>query len=115
MAYRARQECKTKEAVKGVYANLPQELQLLMRRAKSPGMTNQPYGVEVRNTLVKAMKEAILSGSMIQDQHRPRRNVLIFNAFDYEQCKKEAGSHAKVRVIVKDLLSTNLEALIEEV
>jgi hypothetical protein len=84
MAYRARQECKTKGAVKGVYANLPQELQLLMRRAKSPGMTNQSYGVEVRNTLVKAMKEAILSGSMIQDQHRPRRNVLIFNAFDYE-------------------------------
>ena len=84
MAYRARQECKTKEAVKGVYANLPQELQLLMRRAKSPGMTNQPYGVEVRNTLVKAMKEAFLSGSMRQDQHRPRRNVLLLNAFDYD-------------------------------
>ena len=86
-----------------------------MRRAKAPGMSNQPYGVEVRDTLVKAMKEAILSGSMRQDQHRPRRNVLIFNAFDYEQCKKEADSHAKVRVRVKELLSTNLEALIEEV
>jgi len=55
-----------------------------MRRAKSPGISNQPYGVEVRDTLVKAMKEAILSGSMRQDQHRQRRNVLIFNAFDYD-------------------------------
>ena len=84
MAYRATKECKSKEAVKGVYANLTQELQLLMRRAKSPGMTNQPYNVEARNKLVKAMMAAILSGSMRQDQHRPRRNVLIFNAFDYD-------------------------------
>ncbi len=84
MAYRARQECSTKGVVQGVYASLPQELQLLMRRAKSPGMTNQSYGVEVRNTLVKAMREAILRGSMIQYQNYPRRNVLIFNAFDYD-------------------------------
>ena len=84
MEYRATQECKTREAVKGVFASVPQELQLLMRRAKSPGMTNQSYGVEVRNTLVKAMKEAILRGSMIQYQNYPRRNVLILNAFDYD-------------------------------
>ena len=89
MAYRATKECKTREAVKGVYANLPQELQLLMRRAKSPGMTNQPYGVEVRNTLVKAMKEAILSGSMIQYQNRPRRNVLIFNALTMTNARRK--------------------------
>jgi hypothetical protein len=55
-----------------------------MKRARSPGMTNQSYDVEARNALVKTMKEAILSGSMIQYQNRPRRNVLIFNAFDYE-------------------------------
>jgi hypothetical protein len=72
-----------------------------MRRAKSPGMTNQSYSVELRNTLVKAMNEAILSGSMLQDQHRPRRNVLILNAFDYDSSKEEVGNHVKVRDRVK--------------
>ena len=84
MEYRATQECKTREAVKGVFASVPQELQLLIRRAKSPGITNQSYGVKVRNTLVKAMREAILRGSMIQYQNYPRRNVLTLNAFDYD-------------------------------
>ena len=54
MAYRATLECKKREAVKGVFATLPQELQLLMRRARSPGMTNQSYDVESRKKLVKA-------------------------------------------------------------
>ena len=94
MAYRATQECKTREAVRGVFANLPQELQLLMRKAKSPGMTNQPYDVESRKKLVKAMMAAIFDGSMRQDQDRPRRHVLIFDASDYDQCKQRMGSHS---------------------
>ncbi len=93
MAYRAALECKTREAVKGVFATLPQELQLLMRRARSPGMTNQLFDEESREKLVKAMMVAILDGSARQYQHRPRRNVLVLNAFDYNQCKEKVGNH----------------------
>jgi hypothetical protein len=73
---------------------VPQELQWLIRKAKSPGMTNQSYSVEIRDTLVKTMREAVLRGAIIQYQNYPRRNVLILNAFDYDLCKKDVSGHA---------------------